>query len=111
MRAVIGHINGKSLVVRFLVPGQEVAANNLISESTFAFEAKLYSRGFFGVQTFEDELMQEIIVVRGQLEFFCGLAVEQDLQPAADIRRTLLCRQKQRSQRHDGGLSGAPGAP
>ena len=107
-RAIVIHINGERLVLRLLVPGHEVAAHNLVSQSALPFKLDLHSRGFLGISTLEHELMQQVIVLRSERQLLRHLAIEQHLHRAANVSRTFLCGQQQRPQSHDGGLRGSP---
>jgi hypothetical protein len=52
--------------------------------------------------------MEKVVVLRGQLEGFNRLAVEEDGKSAVDIGRTQLCGERKSVQSHDGGVRGAP---
>ena len=48
----------------FLVPRNEIAANDLIGEAAGSVEVELDGL-FLGVDVFEDELVEEVVVFRG----------------------------------------------
>ena len=94
----------------FCVPRDEVAAHHLVRQTALAVEANADGVAAREVGRFEDELVQQIVILRRQSQFLDGLAVERDFHRAAHVGRAFFGGQQQRPQRHDGGLRGAPGA-
>ena len=106
--AVVGDVHGERLGGGPLLPGSEGAADDLVGEAAGAFKLELHGVGLLCVDALEDELMQQVVVLRGEGEGFNWLAVEDDLKVAADIGSAALRGEQKRAQGHDGGLGGAP---
>src|SRR5207245_1545164 len=58
MRTIVGHIYRKRLIRGPFVPKQEIAADNLKSQTAFTIESQAYRVCFLHIDTFEYELVQ-----------------------------------------------------
>ena len=100
MGAIVGHVDGEGFIRRFLIPREEVAPHYLVSQAAFAFEANLDVVGSTRARSlrldcFEHELMEQVVILRSQREFFDGLTVEQDFESALNVACTFFgCEQQ-----------------
>ena len=94
-RPVVIHGDRERLARRLLVPRNEVSAHHLIGQSVpFAVEANLHRDSRPCASTLlEDELMQQVIVLRSQRQLLRSLSVECDLHRSAQIGRAFFASQ------------------
>ena len=65
--------------------GSKVPADHLVGKAARAVEVESNECGLVRVDTLEDELVQQVVVARGQVEGLHGLAVKHHLQRSAHI--------------------------
>ena len=78
--AVVGNADGQRFACRLLVPWDEVTADDLVRKASGAFEVELDRGRIMRVDALEDELVQEVVVFRSEIEGLDRLAVQGDLQ-------------------------------
>ena len=66
--AVVGYVDGKRLGGGLLFPGDEGTAHDLVSEAASAFEMEADRGRLLRVDTLEDKLVEQVVVVAGEGE-------------------------------------------
>ncbi|MFL6307375.1 MAG: hypothetical protein ACJ72H_27905 [Candidatus Sulfotelmatobacter sp.] len=66
------------------------AADHLVSEASGAFEMELYRGRMLRIDSFEGELVKQVVVLGRESESFDGLAVENDIQRSVRVGRAEL---------------------